>query len=563
MNSSKIINNSEDNNSIIYILLAFLSIAFLPIFIITFSLTLFLKHKKVKKIFPSIILMFILFITNLVTNNQLILTFSQDYIKIIENIINNKNIYSITISLFNYSTTSWILIICISISISFILAYEINKETNNIIPLENELENINKNISKKVKNINLNQDIENKTIIGMYGKKVIATEDNAKHIFVCGTTGSGKTVLLGNYIENAINKNYPLLLVDGKGDIGQGSISDIVKKFSGKRKVYIIDMNNPETSDKYNPFIKANSTVCKDMIVNMTDWSEEHYKVNAERYMQRVTKLLNIAEIELSFDNIINYLNTENLMLLSRNLESEKKISKSEHLRTLEIIKSSAKIAQDATARFSIISESELGIIFQDGGIDIYNALKENAIILFILNPLSYPELSKLLGRLIIIDAKKAVSNLFNNNNKRIFFIFDEINVYASHIFIDLINKSRSANITCISATQSLADLEYNVNDAFKQQMIENCNNYLVMRQNSAKSAEEWAEILGTYETLEITYKMGNNKNINKETGHGSAKKVRKFLYHPDEIKGLKTGTAIYMSKDLSKHYKINVRKGF
>ncbi len=149
-------------------------------------------------------------------------------------------------------------------------------------------------------------------------------------------------------------------------------------------------------------------------------------------------------------------------------------------MQTLEIIKASSKIAMDATARFSIIQESKIGNIFDETGIDIYTALRENSIILFILNPLLYPELSKLIGRLIIIDSKKAISKLFASNLKRIFFIFDEINVYASPVFIDLINKSRSANVTCISATQSLADLEYNVNDAFKQQIIENCNNYIV-----------------------------------------------------------------------------------
>ena len=139
----------------------------------------------------------------------------------------------------------------------------------------------------------------------------------------------------------------------------------------------------------------------------------------------------------------------------------------------------------------------------------------------------------------------------------------DEINVYASPTLIDLINKSRSANVTCIAATQSLSDLEYNAGDAFKQQLIENCNNYIVMRQNSAKSAEEWANILGTRQAIEITHQLGSNQNISVPTGYGSAKRTRKYHYHPDEIKELKTGEAIYMSKDTVTHTRIKVRKGF
>jgi Ni2+-binding GTPase involved in maturation of urease and hydrogenase len=66
------------------------------------------------------------------------------------------------------------------------------------------------------------------TFIGLNGNRKVYTADNAKHIFICGTTGSGKTVALANYIKRANDCNYPLLLADGKGDIGEGGMLDIV-----------------------------------------------------------------------------------------------------------------------------------------------------------------------------------------------------------------------------------------------------------------------------------------------------------------------------------------------
>ena len=60
------------------------------------------------------------------------------------------------------------------------------------------------------------------TFIGLNGNRQVFTPDNAKHIFVCGTTGSGKTVVLSNYIKRAVDCNYPLLLVDGKGEHWRG-----------------------------------------------------------------------------------------------------------------------------------------------------------------------------------------------------------------------------------------------------------------------------------------------------------------------------------------------------
>jgi GTPase SAR1 family protein len=257
---------------------------------------------------------------------------------------------------------------------------------------------------------------ENKTLIGYKSGKIpVYTDDKAKHIFICGTTGSGKTVALSNYIKTAVDKDYPLLLIDGKGDINDNSMLDIVTKLKQDRKLYVVNMVDPVNSDKYNPFSGANPTTCKDMLINMSEWSEEHYKANTERYLERLIRLLNLAEIPLTFKNIIAYMPSKELQVLSAKLNKEGLINKDEHMSNLELIKTSGVIANSACARFSLIAESEIGNIFnisKESGIDIYQALSEKAIILFILNPLSYPELSPLLGRLILIDSKKAVSKM-------------------------------------------------------------------------------------------------------------------------------------------------------
>ncbi|MBQ3258529.1 MAG: type IV secretion system DNA-binding domain-containing protein [Oscillospiraceae bacterium] len=470
---------------------------------------------------------------------------------------------------FAYSLSDWLILLCFSAITALITADILNERVRQIKPLEEDMKDVegaNQNHTHKKgrdKHYMIPQNLTGKTIIGSSGNKPIATEDSARHIFCCGTTGSGKTVLLSNYIESGMKQNYPMMIIDGKGDIGKGSINEIVHHFAGKRKVYIIDMNQPENSDKYNPFQNTNPTICKDMIINMTDWTEVHYKSNTERYVQRVIQLMKLCGIPFSFANIVKYMDAERFMQISGQAVKNGMLTKEDHLETINICKASGEIARDASARFSTIMESELGTIFDESGIDIYGALRKNAVILFILNPLLYPEVSQLLGRLILIDAKKAVSNFFAQPIPRIFYIMDEINVYASPTLIDLINKSRSANITCIAATQSLADLEYSAGDAFKQQLIENCNNYIVMRQNSAKSAEEWANILGTRQAIEITHQLGNHQNISVPTGYGSAKRTRKYHYHPDEIKALMTGEAIYMSKDSMTHKRIKVRKGF
>ena len=407
---------------------------------------------------------------------------------------------------------------------------------------------------------------ENKsgTFIGLNHKRHVYIPDNCKHCFICGTTGSGKTVALSNFIKHGAEMNYPLLIVDGKGDVGKDSILELTKFFCKNKSIYIISLSDPYNSDKYNPFKNASPTMCKDMLINMTEWSEEHYKLNTERYLQRLIVLLKMNEISLSFKTIINNMPVDKFNALSARLLKQEIIDKEQHLVNLEISKVCGKIAQSASARFSTIAESEFGSIFADDGIDIYSAIKQNAVILFILNPLLYPEISPLMGRLILIDAKQAVNKCFNSDLKRAFYIFDEINSYASPALIDLINKSRSANITSILATQSLADLDFACNEAFKEQVIENTNNYIVLRQNSALNSEHWANVLGTKSTIDVTYQLRQTDAFSSsDTGLGSARRVREFNYHPDDIKSLPVGKGIFMSKDMNFHSRITINKPF
>lgn len=455
----------------------------------------------------------------------------------------------------SYSHTTLLFISVASLSILLIIVKFIHGDfgSKNIYSFKKDL----KDISKKNK-INTIKD-ENRIFLGQNPNKKDIYLRSKNHIYVCGTTGSGKTVTLSNFIKYGIDSNMPLLIIDGKGDVNENSILDIVQKLKKNKKVYVIDLNNPEKSDKYNPFSNASPTVVKDMLINMTDWSEEHYKYNTEIYIQRLVKLLCKSNFKLSFKSIVENMNMDRFNLLSTNLLKTEIITKQEHINNTELSKNLEKIIMGASARFSTILESELGTIFDEDGIDIYTALKENAIILFILNPLIYPELSTLIGKLIIIDSKKCISYLYKDKVDRGFFIFDEINVYGSKPLLDLINKSRSANITCVLASQSLSDLEENVSENFKEQVIENTNNYIVMRQNSAKNAEQWANIIGTKDTMNVTYQI----NEKSDTGLGSARKVREFTYHPDDIKNLPIGTGFLISKDNNLKTKIIINKPF
>lgn len=549
----------SDDITINIMLVAVVFVTMLPIIPIAFILISIFYILNIKSKYVICVSSVITIIICCIDINIIISLFRTIYTNLLTSINNiiHHNLLGVFTVYKNFSAGNWLLLWVISMFLSGYFLRNIGKrkkaEQSGIKSLNASVADITEDTQAKY--------IKNGTFIGTNkSKKKIYLPDTAKHVFIAGTTGAGKTVLLSNFIKRAIEQNYGALIVDGKGDIGKDSILQITHDMckTADKKLYVIDMNNPNTSSKYNPFINSNETIIKDMLINMSDWSEEHYKINAERYIQRLIKLLYLADEELSFNKIIHYINAENLQELSTNLVKASKIKKEEHLNNIDLIKSSSKIASDAAARFATIAESQVGQLFNKNGIDITTAIKEKALILFVLNPLLYPETSRIMGRLTLIDSKKAVSNLFGTEDRK-FFIFDEINVYASKVLLDLINKSRSAGVTCFCASQSLADLESAVGESFKHQIMENCNNYFIMRQNSFKSAEECAKLIGTMEKMKMTYQLSDTEG----TGKGSARKTREFIVHPDEIKSHKTGECVFVSRDSSINERIKVHKPF
>ncbi|MCL2445481.1 MAG: type IV secretion system DNA-binding domain-containing protein [Oscillospiraceae bacterium] len=94
----------------------------------------------------------------------------------------------------------------------FIVLYEQQKtyRINKIFNFRKELKRIRKQKRKVVNH-------KNATLIGYSGRQKVYIPDDAKHVFMCGTTGCGKTVALANFIA----KGNPMLIVDGKGDTGE------------------------------------------------------------------------------------------------------------------------------------------------------------------------------------------------------------------------------------------------------------------------------------------------------------------------------------------------------
>lgn len=79
----------------------------------------------------------------------------------------------------------------------------------------------------------------------------ISEESMARHLYIMGQTGTGKSTLLKNMIADCLKKNYGFALIDPHGDLFD-DIQKLIPK-AKRNKLIVVNTTDPENSAKHNP----------------------------------------------------------------------------------------------------------------------------------------------------------------------------------------------------------------------------------------------------------------------------------------------------------------------
>jgi len=431
--------------------------------------------------------------------------------------------------------------------------------------------------------------------INQYGKPYYMDfKEINQHMFVPATTGGGKTVLLLNYIEYALMKDYPLIFIDGKGSLE--SIDDVKKlcEKHGKKLKVFSDTDNLT----YNPIKHGNATVITDKLQALVETESQYYvKVNEvlvqtliqfldeygfKRDMWTFKKFLDPKEIKVFLNQDIVDVEVEethtNESEFSSFLDDSKpsiqvKEKKTKKVRSERAERFHQRFFSDwesteegqnylfenaAVLRLAIsgLLEKELGKLFEEkeGGLDLIQ-ISDNKEALFIsFDGLIYDKYIKHIARFIILDLNYLVSyrNRQKMKNQPLLAVYDEFSVYANDKIVDTVNKSRSGGFHCIIATQTLADLR-KVDPELASQIVGNTNTYAIGQTNNPDEVEGWANTFGTYKDIDVTTvtekQEGSFRRIDRKGDKGTVRHVQKYKITPDEIRALRTGQFIIFRK--------------
>ncbi len=185
-----------------------------------------------------------------------------------------------------------------------------------------------------------------------------------------------------------------------------------------------------------------------------------------------------------------------------------------------------------------------------DRAIDLRDALRGPDVVVFSLNSSKYGKLAAQIGTLVVQDLVAAsgdrlIERSHGRSLDQAMIAIDEFSALGADHVIALLARGRESGMTVLVATQELADLE-RAAAGLRDQVLGVTAVKIAHRQEVPGSAHTIAQIAGTEKVWDMTRQIGGRL---LGGARGTRREVEQFIVHPNEIKGLRTGEAVVISK--------------
>jgi hypothetical protein len=208
--------------------------------------------------------------------------------------------------------------------------------------------------------------------------------------------------------------------------------------------------------------------------------------------------------------------------------------------------------------RLAVLAEGELGSRLDpalgDGEqIDLAGSLREGAVVYFHLDADRYPAASKLLAAALVIDLVTLAADMQRAEYGGIVAL-DEFAALAADQVSRLFGRARSAGLSILLGTQSLADLRAarpEEGDTLTEQVLTNVAYLVVHREADPDSAEKLAKVAGTRPSWSVTEKVGAGSEGWLSGREGTRTRARVFVVLPDLFTRLGTGEAVLIRPNM------------
>ena len=383
----------------------------------------------------------------------------------------------------------------------------------------------------------------------------IAEAELAAHTLIVGASGAGKTTTLLQIVGELIARGRPVVAIDMKGSpTFADALAEAAAAAGRPFRIW-----TPDGPSQWNPLRHGNATELKDKLIATERFTEPHYQRAAERYVQTVLQALREARPDEppTLSEVVALMDPQRLQATLRSLSPSLRDRVQDYMAGLTPDQLSA--IRGLQTRLAILTESHTGQFLggeadRGGGeVDLRAALSGDEVVLFSLNSSTYGKLAAQLGTVAVQDLVCAAGHRLSaqppgGKPQRGYVVIDEVSVLGGDHVLALFARGREAGLGVLAATQELADFD-RAAPGLRDQVLGNTAVKLVHRQEVPSSAQTIAQLAGTERVWEETQQIAGTFPLGYRTGRGTRRQAERFIVDPNEIKGLRTGDAVLISK--------------
>ncbi|HET7510825.1 MAG TPA: type IV secretion system DNA-binding domain-containing protein [Solirubrobacterales bacterium] len=368
------------------------------------------------------------------------------------------------------------------------------------------------------------------------------------HALVLGATGSGKTVSQAAIAQAYVRAGMGAIVLDPKGDPYLRAVLRAAALESG----VALREWSPTGPSIYNPFARGGPTEVTDKALAGHRWSEPHYELATQRLLGMVTATMRSAgQWPPTLSGLVRFMDPDRLDALAAQVGGNVAATVSAYVDGL-----SARGRADLAGgrdRLAVLAEGELGrwldpAIGKGPQLDLMESLRRGEVVYFHIDSDRYPAASRLLGAALVIDLVTLTADM-QGGELRGLAVVDEFAALAADHVHRLFGRARSAGLSVLLGTQSLADLRTarpdDQTDSLTEQVLTNVAYVVAHREADPDSAERLARVIGTEPSWTTTTKVGGRRENWWSRAEGSRTPDRQFVIPPDHFKRLSTGFAV------------------
>jgi hypothetical protein len=286
----------------------------------------------------------------------------------------------------------------------------------------------------------------------------------------------------------------------------------------------------------------------------------------AERYVQTVLQVLAAAHPDRppTLNEVVELMDPARLTGILRHVDRSLRERVQDYRAGLTSDQLSA--IRGLQTRLAIVTESHIGHYLAPpvGGasgpadrgadtIDLRSALSGSEVVLFSLNSSRYGQLAAQIGTLAVQDLVAISGDRLGQRPaghapEPAMIGIDEFSGLGSDHVAALLARGRESGMRVFVATQELVDLE-RASPGLRDLVLGVTAVKIFHRQDVPESARTIARIAGTEMVWDETRQTGSGLFGDYDTGHGTRRRVERFIIDPNEIQTLSPGQAVVVSK--------------